>query len=144
MSCNYTLIDDMKFNERQQASPLEEKQSQFWEFQWKHSFDWNELSCGKIACCLLGVFNGKFGIGSTALDELPHFEIPALRITLGSWEALGFKQMQSGSCATLAEIYVAARSFSSVRLRFFWSMAWRSNSCKYRKIFLIAIPVRRK
>lgn len=62
------------------------------------------MPCGNVFCRLLGVFNKKFGIGSMALDKLPHLKIPAVRIIVGK---------QSGSRASLAEICVAARSWSS-------------------------------
>lgn len=61
------------------------------------------MPCGKVVCCHLGVFNQKFGIGSMALDKLPHLGIPAVRIVVGK---------QSGSHASLAEICMAARSWS--------------------------------
>lgn len=130
MRCSYTLIKNE--NVRLETSPLEKNESQFWKLQWKYFFYWNEVPCGKLFCCLLGVFNKKFGIGSMALDKLSHLKIPAVRIIVGNWR---------GSCASLAEICVAARSWSSAP-QTFWSVAWRSNS--YRNIFLVALPIRRK
>lgn len=69
-----------------------------------------------------------------AFDKLPHFEIPAVRV-MGKLRDCWLHTDAKWSSNHFVEIHLTATSFSLVS---------QSISFTYRKIFLIAVPVRRE